>query len=163
MTYDAGLTAQRLETLQTLHGQAAQASGKLAVAAGAQQQALRQAQAKLEQLQRHAAGYRDEAQRVGAAGTSWSRVRDLRGFVDRIDAALAAQRAEIDRLQQAIADIGVQWTAARQREKAFEVLIDQHQARQRQDRKAGAVKNLQDWALRRASPFLPSSQQVSEL
>ncbi len=163
MTYDPGLTVQRLETLQTLHDQAAEASGKLAVAAGGQQQALRQAQAKLDQLERYAAQYREEMERVGAAGASWSQVRDLRGFVDRIDAAIAAQKAEIERLQQVAADLAAQWTATRQREKAFEVLIDEHQARQQQKQKVGALKNLQEWALRRVSQFRPSSQQQTEI
>ena len=90
-------------------------------------------------------------------------MRDLRGFIDRIDAGITAQQAEIAGAQRALADLTAQWTAARQREKAFEVLIDQHQAQQRQGQKASALRNLQEWALRRASQFLPTSQQRSNL
>ncbi|MGC9162181.1 MAG: flagellar export protein FliJ [Thiomonas sp.] len=154
---------QRLDTLQALYAQAEQASLAAGQAVGQQQERLRSAQAKLEQLQSYAAQYREQIAALGATGAPWSQVRDLRGFVDRIDAAIAAQRAELARQQQRLAEITAQWAAARQREKAFAVLIEQHQAQSRLVQKRSALKNLQDWALRRASQFLPSSQQRSDL
>lgn len=163
MTYNTALTPHRLDTLQALHNQALEASQKIGLSVGKQQEALRQAQAKLEQLHRYAAQYREQMQVLGTVGTAWSQVRDLRGFIDRIDAGITAQQAEIAGTQRALADLTAQWTAARQREKAFEVLIDQHQAQQRQGQKASSLKNLQEWALRRVSQFLPTSQQRSNL
>jgi len=162
MTFDPTLGPQRLQTLQTLHTQAAEASQTAAQAVGKQQQTLRAAQAKLEQLQGYAAQYRDQMQAAGTTATPWSQVRDLRGFVQRIEAAVAAQQAEVQRQQHVLAERSAQWAAARQREKAFEVLIEQYQAQQRQGQNISAIKSLQDWALRRASQFLPSSQQQSD-
>lgn len=162
MTYNNTLSPQRLETLQTLHTQAAENSQSAGLLVGKQQDVLRSAQAKLEQLQSYAAQYRAQMQALGSAGTAWSQVRDLRGFVDRIEAAITAQQTELSRQQQVLAELSAQWGAARQREKAFEVLIDQHQAQNRQGQKASALKNLQEWAVRRASQFLPSSQQRSD-
>jgi flagellar FliJ protein len=162
MTYNNTLSPQRLETLQTLHTQAVEASQNAGQLVGKQQEVLRSAQAKLEQLQSYAAQYREQMQTLGSAGTAWSQVRDLRGFVDRIEAAITAQQAELNRQQQLLADLTAQWGATRQREKAFEVLIDQHQAQSRQGQKVSALKNLQEWAVRRASQFLPSSQQRSD-
>jgi len=162
MTYNNTLSPQRLETLQTLHTQAVEASQNAGQLVGKQQEVLRSAQAKLEQLQSYAAQYRQQMQTLGSAGTAWSQVRDLRGFVDRIEAAMTAQQAELNRQQQLLAELTAQWGATRQREKAFEVLIDQHQAQSRQGQKVSALKNLQEWAVRRASQFLPSSQQRSD-
>ena len=162
MTYNNTLSPQRLETLQTLHAQAVEASQAAGQLVGKQQEVLRSAQAKLEQLQSYAAQYREQMQTLGSAGSAWSQVRDLRGFVDRIEAAIAAQQAELNRQQDRLTELSAQWGAARQREKAFEVLIDQHQAQKRQGQKASALKNLQEWAVRRASQFLPSSQQRSD-
>jgi|GEM_PF-1865342 flagellar FliJ protein len=162
MTYNNTLSPQRLETLQTLHTQAVEASQNAGQLVGKQQEVLRSAQAKLEQLQSYAAQYREQMQTLGSAGTAWSQVRDLRGFVDRIEAAITAQQAELNRQQQLLAELTAQWGATRQREKAFEVLIDQHQAQSRQGQKVSALKNLQEWAVRRASQFLPSSQQRSD-
>ena len=162
MTYNNTLSPQRLETLQTLHTQAAESSQSAGLLVGKQQDVLRSAQAKLEQLQSYAAQYRAQMQALGSAGTAWSQVRDLRGFVDRIEAAITAQQTELSRQQQVLAELSAQWGAARQREKAFEVLIDQHQAQNRQGQKVSALKNLQEWAMRRASQFLPSSQQRSD-
>lgn len=162
MTYNNTLSPQRLETLRTLHTQAAESSQSAGQAVGKQQDVLRSAQAKLEQLQSYAAQYRAQMQALGSAGTAWSQVRDLRGFVDRIETAIAAQQTELNRQQQVLAELSAQWGAARQREKAFEVLIDQHQAQNRQGQKISALKNLQEWAVRRASQFLPSSQQRSD-
>lgn len=154
---------QRLDTLQTLHAQAEQTSQAAGQAVGQQQEHIRSAQAKLEQLQSYVAQYREQIAALGAAGAPWSQVRDLRGFVDRIDAAIAAQRTELTRQQQRLAELTAQWAAARQREKAFAVLIEQHQAQSRLVQKRSALKNLQEWAVRRASQFLPSSQQRSNL
>lgn len=162
MTYNNTLDPQRLQTLQTLHAQAVEASQNCGQAVGRQQDVLRSAQSKLEQLQSYAAQYREQMHAVGTVGSAWSQVRDLRGFVERIDSAIAAQHGEIARQQQALAACTAQWTAARQREKAFEVLIDQMQAQTRQGQKASALKSLQEWAVRRASQFLPSSQQRSD-
>ena len=162
MTYNNTLSPQRLETLQTLHTQAAESSQSAGLLVGKQQDVLRSAQAKLEQLQSYAAQYREQMQALGSAGTAWSQVRDLRGFVDRIEAAITAQQTELSRQQQVLAELSAQWGAARQREKAFEVLIDQHQAQNRRGQKVSALKNLQEWAVRRASQFLPSSQQRSD-
>jgi len=162
MTYNNTLSPQRLETLQTLHTQAAEASQNAGQLVGKQQEVLRSAQAKLEQLQSYAAQYREQMQALGAAGTAWSQVRDLRGFVDRIEAAITAQHNELSRQQHILAELTAKWGAARQREKAFEVLIDQHQAQNRQGQKVSALKSLQEWAVRRASQFLPSSQQRSD-
>lgn len=163
MTYDNTLSPQRLETLQALHAQAVEASQNTGQLVGKQQESLRAAQAKLVQLQSYAAQYREQMQTLGSAGTAWSQVRDLRGFVDRIESAIAAQHQELSRQQHALAELTAQWTGIRQREKAFEVLIGQHEAQQRQGQKRSALKNLQEWAVRRASQFLPSSQQRTDL
>lgn len=162
MTYNNTLSPQRLETLQALHAQAVEASENAGQLVGKQQDILRAAQAKLAQLESYAAQYREQIQTLGTAGTAWSQVRDLRGFVDRIESAITAQKIELNRQQLVLTELMGQWTAARQREKAFEVLIDQHQAQKRQGQKASALKNLQEWAVRRASQFLPSSQQRSD-
>lgn len=163
MTYNSTLSPQRLETLQTLHAQSVEASQSASQSVGKQQEIFRAAQAKFEQLQSYAAQYREQIQTLGSAGTAWSQVRDLRGFVDRIEAAITAQQVELNRQQHTLAELTAQWTASRQREKAFEVLIGQHQAQHRQGQKVSALKNLQEWAVRRASQFLPSSQQRSDL
>ena len=162
MTYDNTLSPQRLETLQALHAQAVDAAQNAGQRVGKQQEVLRAARAKLAQLESYAAQYRGQIDSLGATGAAWSQVRDLRGFVDRIESTITAQKIELDRQQLVLTELMGQWTALRQREKAFEVLIDQHQAQKRQGQKASALKNLQEWAVRRASQFLPSSQQRSD-
>jgi flagellar FliJ protein len=162
MTYDSTTQAHRLDTLRTLHAQAEQASQAAAQAVGQQQQVLQAAQRKLAQLQSYAAQYRGQIAALGSSAAMWSQVRDLRAFVERIDAAIALQQEEIGRQQQRLEELKSQWAAARQREKAFSVLIDQLQAQQRQQQKTSVVKNLQEWAARRVSQFLPSTQQGSD-
>ncbi len=162
MTYQP-TTPQRLDTLMHLHAEARQASESAGLRVGQAQEQQRAAQAKLEQLQQYAAQYRAQLEQLGAQGGDWAQMRDLRGFIERVEQSIAAQQQDIARLQAQLAEAVQALQAARQREKAFEVLIEQHQAQNKHTQKRHMLKELQEWAVRRASQFLPSSQQRSDL
>lgn len=162
MTYNT-TSGQRLDTLQHLHTQAEQASQTAGVQVGQQQELLRAAQTKLDQLIDYGNQYRVKLQQMTVQGIPWGQARDMRDFIDRVDAAIAAQREELNRQQEQLGALMQQLQAARQREKAFEVLIDQHRAQNLQTQKRHMLKELQDWAVRRVSQFLPSSQQRTDL
>ena len=162
MTYSSS-SPQRLDTLQHLHTQAEQASQNVGVQVGQQQEQLRAAQTKLDQLVDYGNQYRGKLQQMTTQGSAWGQVREMREFIDRVDAAITAQRQEIARQKNQLGELMQQLQAARQREKAFEVLIDQHVAQNRQTQKRHMLKDLQEWAVRRVSQFLPSSQQRSDL
>lgn len=162
MTYQPTIP-QRLDTLLHLHTQARQTSETAGLRVGQVQEQLRAGQAKLQQLQQYAAQYRAQLERLGVQGGDWAQMRDLRGFIERVEQAIAAQQQDLARLQAQLAEAVQALQAARQREKAFEVLIEQQHAQHKYTQKRHMLKELQEWALRRASQFLPSSQQRSEL
>ncbi|MDE2121814.1 MAG: flagellar FliJ family protein, partial [Betaproteobacteria bacterium] len=116
---DSSSHSQRIQTLRNLHEQAQRAGQELAVRLRRAQAEQAQAENKLRSLDQFAAQYRQQLGDVERRGGAWSQVRDLRSFLDRLAAAQAQQRTEIERAHANCAEHLRAWTAARQKEKAF--------------------------------------------
>ena len=146
-------STRRLQTLRELLEQAQRAGQELAVAVKRAQAEQQRAEAKLQNLQQYAEQYRRQLAEVERAGGAWSQVRDLRGFLERLAVAQAAQRGEVERSRGQCAEQLRAWTAARQKEKAYEVLLAQEQgvalAQQRRRQQA----DFQEWSLNRQPGF----------
>ncbi len=147
---------QRVQTLRNLHEQAQRAGQELAVRLRRAQAEQLQAENKLRSLEQFSAQYRQQLEEQERRGGAWSQVRDLRAFLDRLAAAQAQQRSEVERARGACAAQQQAWTAARQKEKAFEVLLAQeHGVALAQQRKRQQA-DLQEWSLNRRPGFADS-------
>ena len=116
---------QRAQALRNLYEQAQQAAQHSAIRLKRAQAEQTQAEGKLHSLQQLKRQYRSQLAELEQRGGSWGAVRDLRAFIDRLGAAQAAQRDEIMNTRTRCEEHLRAWTAARQKEKAFEVLLAQ--------------------------------------
>lgn len=146
-------SSRRLQTLRDLLEQAQRAAQEIAITVKRAQTEQQRAEAKLRNLQQYAEQYRRQLREREQAGAQWSLVRDLRGFLDRLAAAQVAQRGEVERSREQCAEHLRAWTSARQKEKAYEVLLAQEQgvalAQQRRRQQA----DFQEWSLNRQPAF----------
>ena len=149
-------SSQRAQTLRNLHEQAQQEGQRVAVLLKRAQAEQAQAQAKLGQLQQFAEQYRRQLAELERNGGAWSAVRDMRSFLERIGAAQQAQRGEIERASERCAEQLRAWTAMRQKEKAFEVLLAQEQGLLLTQQRKRQQADLQEWALNRPDAFADS-------
>jgi flagellar FliJ protein len=147
---------QRMQTLRNLHEQAQQEGHRVAVQLKRAQAEQAQAEAKLGQLQQFADQYLRQLSELERAGGAWSAVRDMRSFLERIAAAQAAQRTEIEAARARCAEQLRAWTAMRQKEKAFEVLLAQEQGLMLTQQRKRQQVDLQEWSLNRRDPFADS-------
>ncbi len=146
-----------MQMLREMLDHAQQAAQDCARALQRAQSEQTQAEAKLRNLQEFAEQYRLQLAEQQSRGGEWSRVRDLRGFLDRVAAAQAAQRVEVER---AIARCGEHmraWTSARQKHKAYEVLLAQEEGLALAQRRKVQQAELQDWSLNRRPGFADSA------
>ncbi len=137
---------QRLAALQLLHERASDQGRDLARALGQAQAQHAQALQQLRNLQAYTAQYRSELAALEAAGGAWVKVREMRAFIARIEAAQAAQREEIARIEALQAQRSREWSDARQQEKAFEMLIDKHHEALRGYENKRFVQELHEWS-----------------
>ena len=151
--FSSSASTRRLQTLRELLEQAQRAAQEIAVAVKRAQLEQQRAEAKLQNLHQYGEQYRRQLLERERAGAPWSQVRDLRGFLDRLAAAQAAQRDEVERNREQCAEQLRAWTSARQKEKAYEVLLAQEQgvalAHQRRRQQA----DFQEWSLNRRPAF----------
>lgn len=152
-------TPQRIEALQMLHAQAAELGQQIALALRQIKVQHEEAMKKHESLLSYAQQYEQHLQALEAQGGDWSKVRDLRVFIARVGAALAAQQAEINRLQNMHAEQRQAWTSARQREKAYELLLAQQHVFVKAREQRQAQHEMQEWALSPQSQFSTTTQQ----
>ncbi|MDE2128441.1 MAG: flagellar FliJ family protein [Betaproteobacteria bacterium] len=152
-------TPQRIEALQTLHAQAAELGQQIALALKQLKAQHEQAMQKHDSLLSYAQQYRQHLQAIEAQGGDWSKVRDLRAFIAKVGAALAAQQAEINRLQTLHAEQQQAWASARQREKAYELLLAQQHVFVKAHQQRQAQHEMQEWALSPQSQFSTTTQQ----
>ena len=144
---------QRLQTLRNLHEQAQQEGNRVAVQLKRAQAEQAQAEAKLRQLQQFAEQYQRQLGDIERGGGAWSAVRDMRSFLERIGAAQALQRREIEAARERCAEHMRAWTALRQKEKAYEVLLAQEQGLLMAQQRKRQHADLQEWALNRRDAF----------
>ena len=137
---------QRLAALQLLHERASDHGRDLARALGQAQAQHAQALQQLRNLQAYAAQYRAELAALEAAGGAWVKVREMRAFIARIDAAQTAQREEIARIEALQAQRSREWADARQQEKAFEMLIGKHHDAVRGYENKQFMQEIQEWS-----------------
>ena len=150
---------QRLNALQLLHERASDQGRDLARALGQAQAQHAQALQQLRNLQAYAAHYRAELGALEAAGGAWVKVREMRAFIARIDAAQTAQREEIARIEALQAQRSRAWADARQQEKAFEMLIGKHHDALRGYENKRFVQELHEWSNQvSAASAAPSGQ-----
>lgn len=149
---------QRIDVLKTLYAQAVEAGNQLAVDLKQSQSLHQQSLDKMQHLQTYAQQYRRQLQDLEAAGAAWSKVRDLRTFIAKVDEALVAQQAEIGRVEARRAEKTQAWTAARQREKAYELLLAQQQVFVKTAAQKQAQHELQEWGLNPQSQFVTTTQ-----
>ncbi len=151
--FPSSASTRRSQVLRDLLEQAQRAAQEIAVAVKRAQVEQQRAEAKLQNLQQYAEQYRLQLAERERAGAPWSQVRDLRGFLDRLAAAQAAQRGDVERSREQCAEHLRAWTTARQKEKAYEVLLAQEQgvalAQQRRRQQA----DFQEWSLNRRPVF----------
>ncbi|NNM66082.1 MAG: flagellar protein FliJ [Burkholderiales bacterium] len=151
-------TPQRIEALRSLHSQAVETGQHLALDLKQTQVQHDQARDKLDNLRNYASEYRRQLQALESQGGDWSKVRDLRGFITKVDAAQTAQLAEINRIQALHAEKSKAWAAARQREKAYELLLAQQHVHVKSLAQKRALAEMQDWALNPQSHFVNTNQ-----
>ncbi len=152
------VTPQRIEALRSLHSQAVETGQHLALALQQIQVQHDQARDKLHNLQNYATEYRRQLQALETQGGDWSKVRDLRGFMAKVESALAAQLGEIHRIQALHAEKSKTWATARQREKAYELLLAQQHVHVKSLAQKKALTEIQDWALNPQSQFVNTNQ-----
>lgn len=150
---DSSSHPQRIQTLRNLHEQAQRAGQELAVRLRRAQAEQAQAENKLRSLEQFFAQYRQQLVDVERRGGAWSQVRDLRNFIDRLAAAQAQQRGDVERARAHCAEHLRAWTAARQKEKAFEVLLAQEQGTVLAQQRKRQQADLQEWSLNRQTGF----------
>jgi flagellar export protein FliJ len=137
---------QRLNALQLLHERATDHGRELARALGQAQAQHAQALQQLHNLHAYAAQYRSQLAALEAAGGAWVKVREMRAFIARIDAAQTVQREEIARIEAMQAQRSREWADARQQEKAFEMLIGKHREAVRGYENHRFMQEIQDWS-----------------
>ena len=137
---------QRLNALQLLHERASDHGRELARALGQAQTQHAQAVQQLHNLQGYAAQYRSQLAALEAAGGAWVKVREMRAFIARVDAAQTAQREEIARIEALQAQRSREWADARQQEKAFEMLIGKHHEAERGYEQRRFMQEIQEWS-----------------
>ena len=137
---------QRLNALQLLHERASDQGRELARALGQAQNEHAQAVQQLRNLQAYAAQYRSQLAALEGAGGAWVKVREMRAFIARIDAAQTAQREEIARIEALQAQRSREWADARQQEKAFEMLIGKHHEAVRGYEQRRFMQEIQEWS-----------------
>lgn len=142
-----------MQTLRNLHEQAQQEGHRIAVLLRRARAEQAQAEGKLQNLQQFAEQYQRQLAEAERSGGTWGAVRHLRSFLDRIGAAQAAQRAEIERTRERCNEQLHAWTAVRQREKAFEVLLAQEQGLALVSQRRRQQADLQEWSLNPRSGF----------
>ncbi len=147
---------QRAQALRNLYEQAQQAAQEMAIRLKRAQAEQAQAEAKLLSLRQFEGQYRGQLAELEQRGGNWGAVRDLRAFIDRLAAAQAAQRDEIVSARTRCEDHLRAWTGARQKEKAFEVLLAQEQGLAQAVMRQRQQSDLQEWALNRQSGFADS-------
>lgn len=143
----SGQTGQRIQALETLHERAVERAGGLARILGTIRAEHQRAIDRLAQLEDYARQYREQLSRAETQGGAWSIVRDMRAFIARLDAAQAAQRAEIERIVARCDAASAEWTEERRREKAFELLITQQHGILRAQAVRREFDELQEWSL----------------
>jgi flagellar FliJ protein len=151
-------TPQRIEALRTLYAQALESGQLLAMELKQIQTRHDQARGKLQNLQNYALQYQQQLQALETLGGAWSKVRDLRSFIAKIDVAKASQHAEIKQIQGMHAEKSSHWAAARQREKAYEILLAQQHVHVKSQEVKKAHTEMQEWALNPQSQFVNTSQ-----
>ena len=75
----------------------------------------------------------------------------MRHFIATLRTAVAAQRAEVNRLQGLLDEQTQAWTATRQRAKTLEALLAKRQAKARAAERAREQAELDDWLLNQAA------------
>ncbi|RPE70580.1 flagellar FliJ protein [Tibeticola sediminis] len=137
---------RRAATFEKLRADADAEQQRLARLLKAHQDTASDARRKLEQLQVYRAEYLERMRALEAQPGRWGEVRGMRAFLLRLDEAIRAQEAEVDRTRAAVDQATGAWTQARQRVMAF----DQLSERQREELRALAVqegrRELQEWS-----------------
>lgn len=100
---------------------------------------VRESQSRLELLERYREEYRGKLRGAGSQGMSSDELRNFRGFLAKLDEAIAQQAAEVEALKKGATDCQGRWQAERRREKSFDVLAGRADERDR----AGEAKRLQ--------------------
>ncbi len=129
----------------------------LALALARLQRQLGEAEGKLQLLRDYVGQYREQLRCTESAGTEWSRANAMRAFIHRIEEALAAQENELKNLQCSGNGLLAQWQHARQREKAFGLLVDRHAMEARLQAARRLQKEIDEWTLR----VLPPNQGLA--
>ena len=153
---------QRIASLRLLRDQAEEAGRSLAEALGAIRQEQRRELDKLTNLQGFIAHYRNELEVIQRAGTTWARVREVRAFISKLEGAQVAQEAEIRRVAGLLEAKTREWADARQREKAFELLIEQQESLAVAYARKVELDALQEWNLNVATNFATSGTGPQE-
>src|SRR5262245_9814734 len=87
---------------------------------------LRDSSARLELLERYREEYRRRLAAAGSHGLSTEDLRNWRNFLDKLEQAIAQQRAERDSMAQGVDHSRMHWLAARRREQSFGVLASRN-------------------------------------
>ncbi len=153
---------QRVASLRLLREQAEEAARALAEALGAIRGEQRREQEKLANLHGFIAHYRKELEVIQRSGIMWARVREVRAFIARLEGAQVAQEAEIQRMARLLEEKTNEWAVARQREKAFEILISQQESAAMAYARKQELDALQEWNLNVAATFATSGSGRQE-
>ncbi len=154
---------QRLAVLRQLRAQAEETARVLAEALGVIRMERQREQEKLVNLHGFIAHYRHELDAIQRVGAAWVRVREVRSFISRLEDAEVAQQAEIQRVAGLLEDKTRAWASARQREKAFDMLIAQQESLAAAFVRKQELDALQEWNLNVATNFTTSGSGRDEM
>src|SRR5262245_15050791 len=98
---------------------------------GASLSQLRESSARLDMLERYREEYRRRLGEAGTRGLGAEELRNWRGFFERLEEAVAQQRAEMTAVQGGVEALRGRWIAERQRERSFGMLAERAAAEQR--------------------------------
>src|SRR5262245_44858258 len=85
---------------------------------------LKDSESRLTLLERYRAEYQQRYARAGSSGVGANELRNFRGFLERLDQAVAQQRAEVEALSRGAHESRGRWLKERTRGKSLDVLTE---------------------------------------
>ena len=112
---------------------------------------LKDSESRLALLERYRDEYRQRYARTGSGGVGADKLRNFRGFLERLDQAVAQQRAEVEALARGADESRGRWLTERTRGKSFDVLTERAESAERTAEARRLQKLLDEFPRRLAS------------
>jgi len=114
--------------------------------------ALKDSESRLALLERYRNEYRQRYARAGTGGVGASELRNFREFLERLDQAVAQQRAEVDALMRGSSELRGRWLQERTRGKSLDMLTERADSADRATEERRLQRLLDEFSGRSAPP-----------